>query len=215
MAGKLLPSVHVGEKVKKEATWKKLILCWRDVLNQYLKSEKRYDIPHWHIERSHTGFLAAAVWNMGGVALEEYSVERRRIKRRKRRSGKSGRCDLYFHVAGLDCSVEAKHDWTGEDSDKCERRIKRKLGAAKRQLCELPAKERASCGLAVCWAVPYLQSDAKNDTEVLERIASRFEDADSIVAVYHVPLKDRQVCEREYDKQHTHPGVVFIGRFIW
>jgi len=217
MAGHLI-KVHIGKRIIKphQNTWRLLVKRWADILNKYLKRENEEDIPQWHIERSHTGFLAAAVWTMGGVALEEYAVERRPAKNRRRRKAHApGRCDLYFNVSNLNCSIEAKHDWAEGTPQERIKRIKRKLNLASKQLQDLHPKEQAEAGMAVCWVVPYLKSDGKNHVEFLKEIAGKFEDDTSIVAIYHVPIKEREYCEDKYDKGHTYPGVIWVGRQQW
>ncbi len=64
-------------------------------------------IPRWwYHERTSVGFLAAAAWSVGGVALEEYSTIKTRDGKKYR-----GRCDLYVRLGSppKELLVEAKH----------------------------------------------------------------------------------------------------------
>src|SRR6266478_8051718 len=83
--------------------FKKLMLVHQD----YIDGEQGLDCPYWYSERPHVGFLAAAVWQSGGTALEEYGAEK--IKERK---SNRGRCDIYMRTknkTAFEC--EAKRLW--------------------------------------------------------------------------------------------------------
>jgi len=67
---------EIGANVPEPGTWQRLLFHWCAVLNRYFEWEGEDDLPHWHNERAQIGFLAAAVWRMGGVALEEYCTDR-------------------------------------------------------------------------------------------------------------------------------------------
>jgi hypothetical protein len=88
LSGKLLPNV-----------WQK----WLEVTCAYSKSLENKEGVWWYRERTWIGFIAAAVWKLDGVALEEFSAEKI-----GRKHGK-GRVDLYFRLAGENFIAEAKH----------------------------------------------------------------------------------------------------------
>jgi hypothetical protein len=93
-----------------------LLRAWIRAQNHYLKMLNHEDFPWAYNERASLSLLAAAAWKSGGVALEEYSVEKRRLRadgqRRKIDRYKMGRCDLYIQLrSGLEMLFEAKHAW--------------------------------------------------------------------------------------------------------
>jgi hypothetical protein len=61
------------------------------------------DWPYWYKERTQVGFLAAAVWQAGGTALEEY--------RKDKAHGSKGRYDLWINFKGRGFECEAKWGW--------------------------------------------------------------------------------------------------------
>jgi hypothetical protein len=94
-----------------------LLTQWLKLLEQYGECWKWEDCAWYHRELSSLSFFAGAVWTLGGLVLQEYSIE-------KRIDGKatSGRCDLYFGLPEADGSyanfdAEAKHDWYVLDSN--------------------------------------------------------------------------------------------------
>ncbi len=73
------------------------------------------DAPWWYNERASLSVFAGAIWRAGGFAFEEYSDEKREIRKRSRTLGSEypGRVDLYFNWAGCDFVAEAKFIWSG------------------------------------------------------------------------------------------------------
>ena len=78
--------VYLVEKICREWSWK--------------------DCPWWYTERALVGTLAAATWYARGVALEEYSNQRRSGAERY-----LGRCDLYLSMGTTKFIIEAKICW--------------------------------------------------------------------------------------------------------
>jgi|HubBroStandDraft_6_1064221.scaffolds.fasta_scaffold859406_1 hypothetical protein len=85
-----------------------------DVLEYWLKAQCKYakrvkgDTAFgWHYrERTCIGFLAAGVWLMGDVALEEFGSN----KRNKEKKASYGRCDLWMRLGGNRAFfIEARH----------------------------------------------------------------------------------------------------------
>ena len=84
------------------AALKPLLTEWVAVIRHYIERVDG-DLPFWHAERPQVGFLSAAVWRLGGAALEEFGTK-------KVLDGEdySGRNDLWFILDGLKVWVEAK-----------------------------------------------------------------------------------------------------------
>lgn len=82
------------------------------VVKQWQRSIVRYcdahpkDGPYWYNERTNISLLAAGAWQSGAIALEEYTASKRR-----HRSLKDCRCDLYIRLKKRDAQIEAKHWW--------------------------------------------------------------------------------------------------------
>ena len=218
MPGQLLLE-HVGNKLPHKPTWEKLVKAWGVVLDRYLQHEEGLDIPHWNTERSLTGFLAAAVWIRDGVALVEYATERHEENSDDKQATVSkGSCDLYIHLDDLDCAIEAKQDWPSDSSNENINRIRQQLKSADDQLDTLPkGKDQASVGMAICWVVPKLDPNAPNEEDVLKKLADAYIKSDHVVAIYHVPRKERASLKDEEAENdgRRYPGVILVGRRIW
>jgi hypothetical protein len=82
----------------------------QDILQKWLITQSRYagkvkgDYSWNYRERTCIGFLAAATWLSGGVALEEWKTEKK-----KGRHTCYGRCDLWIRHMRTDFFIEAKH----------------------------------------------------------------------------------------------------------
>lgn len=85
------------------------------VLKKYLELNKFFldelkgeDCPWLYGERANTGIFAASVWEVGEIALEEYSADKSR-KGVNRTQKYLGRNDLYFKIGRKQYVAEAKH----------------------------------------------------------------------------------------------------------
>jgi len=81
-----------------------LLKGWISVIHKYLKYCNWQDCQWWHTERASISSLAAAAWQIGGIAIQEYAVE----KGTKKESW-SGQCDLYFDIGNQKFACEGKH----------------------------------------------------------------------------------------------------------
>jgi hypothetical protein len=89
--------------------WEKVLHAWFQVSAQYIRAVTPYEVdtPWWYNERASIGFLAAAIWRAGGVALEEFATDKATSPGRR---GK-GRGDLYAVIDGCELYAEAKQVW--------------------------------------------------------------------------------------------------------
>jgi len=89
-----------------------LLLEWVWVNKHSAKEWEWNDCPWWYNERASLSTLAGAVWNVGGVVLEEYAS-----KKRSREGKYSGRCDLYFQIGKTEFIAEAKQCWLSTEKN--------------------------------------------------------------------------------------------------
>lgn len=100
-------NVRPGNLVElEEVLWE-----WTVTQQRSFRVWEREDAPWWYGERASISVLAGAIWRSGGIALEEYSVEKAKSAIGSHKDIKSGRNDLYFHVGGADFILEAKSYW--------------------------------------------------------------------------------------------------------
>lgn len=83
---------------------KPVLKKWCGLNRVYINKTAR-DCPWWYNERASISILAAAAWESGYPALEEFSTEKRKTKRN---GHEPGRCDLMIRVGSQDFQFEAK-----------------------------------------------------------------------------------------------------------
>lgn len=202
---------------------------WQNLLWRYSEEVKK-DVAYWYNERANVSLLAAAVWTLGGVAIEEFTVNRRRsaVGSQDQRSSRQGRCDLWFQICNF---LEAKTVWPNDskDADAFKRILKRKLKEAKRQLKTLPEDEIKDAHglLAVCFVVPEVnQTESPNGSiNSFYNLASSalcqpsrkksFENK-YFVAAYEVTREGEEtgkLSPPRYDDFY-YPGVVLVGVLV-
>jgi hypothetical protein len=69
--------------------------------------------PFWYGERPLIGFLTAAIWAKGGIAIEEFAADKRARKRDSLTKPRLGRGDLYFRIGRREGNVEFKMHYVG------------------------------------------------------------------------------------------------------
>jgi hypothetical protein len=85
---------------------RKVLSAWIRLNNQYFTSLRGRDAAWWYNERAALSIFAAAAWNAGGVALEEFSTRKGRGQ-----SEGPGRCDIYFKIGSSEFAGESKMTW--------------------------------------------------------------------------------------------------------
>ncbi len=119
----------------------------RLVHQRYMDAGMNRDCPYWYSERPHTGLLAAAVWQKGGTALEEFEADK--IRERKRRPG---RCDLYIRINSTAFECEAKRLWLNLAGKKLCQKVNDWLNWAVADVKKLQSRK----GLALCFVTPVI-----------------------------------------------------------
>jgi len=117
---------------------KKVLTNWFEVTTDYASEWSWKDVHWWYGERTAIGFLAAAVWKSGGVALEEYRTK-------KKSKTTPGRCDLHFRLArNASYIVEAKKltVWITDKSEKSMNKIREALDLAHKDATRLTEPEK-------------------------------------------------------------------------
>lgn len=100
----------VGPLPKLRSLW----ASWLKVQEKYGRELQWRDATWLYNERASLSALAAAAWDAGGIALEEFSTDKVSLGRRSRRpthGSVRGRCDLYVSLHGREFLIEAKLVW--------------------------------------------------------------------------------------------------------
>ena len=138
-----------------------------DVFSQWFSLIERYnqqrpdDVPWWYNERASLSFFAGAVWNSGGIALEEYSTG----KSHKKESW-PGRGDLYIKIKEEEYVIEAKQVWTSMSSraQKTKEKVEAALLRARRDAGKTNSWGARRLGLV--FVIPYIKRCKESEFKV-------------------------------------------------
>ena len=82
--------------------WIQFFKAWElSILRYYERTD--HDLPWWYTERANISLLAAAAWLCGGIALEEYPIEKGFCG-----DNYEGRADLYLTIGEEGYAIEGK-----------------------------------------------------------------------------------------------------------
>lgn len=87
--------------------WVQVFIRWKNALQSYSGATRGQDEGFAYAERPNVGFLSGAIWMEGGVALQEYKVQKQDPN--DRRFHYDGRADFWVKVGTRRYSLEAKH----------------------------------------------------------------------------------------------------------
>ncbi len=190
---------------------------WQPLLEEWAKGLVRFanlvDLPGWYPERSQTGFLAAAVWRLGGkaCAVEEYIWSGRESK-------EDSPIDLWFQVDGYSICVEAKKRTLNEASDND--KVRKALDLAQSQL-EGRDHTQANLGMAICFAALNVQpsgspeQDCEHVRQLGQVLAEEWKPPKHVVGISWIPAKIRQERRHVGRRQRFPLGLALVGRVVW
>jgi len=70
------PTGYIEKSDRVPSYWEKLCTQWAKMIQRYCRDTNCQDPPYLHNERANVGFIAAAAWAVGKIALEEYHSRR-------------------------------------------------------------------------------------------------------------------------------------------
>ena len=178
---------------------------WFSVMEKYCKVGSWDDVPWWYNERPLLSLFAAAVWNSGGIALEEYSISKSHKKERW-----SGRGDLYVKIKRKQYVIEAKQVWSpmGARAQKPNAKIEKALFDARHAAGE--TKSWGAKRLGLVFAVPYLPNSEQDNLK--ERINYWLECVKSIEGSSMAWIFSEEVSDWFQYKGYLYPGIVILLR---
>jgi hypothetical protein len=163
------------------------------------------DLPWYYHERAQIGFLAAAVWRIGGTALEEW-----RTDKVLNGSARNGRGDLWIQIQGRRCwHIEAKHRHVrlGRTPKASLGRVRTLLRRACLDATAVPAG-RGERRIGIVFIVPVIgQSDT---AEAARRLAAWFKAVERVPAASVAGSFDRRQLQF-VSKGDVHPGIVLLA----
>jgi hypothetical protein len=149
-------SSEIGKHEKRGLT--PLLKSWQSAQREYnaIHTGPDSDFAWNYHERACVGFLAAAAWRIGGVALEEW----RTCKGHGRKTSK-GRCDLYLHTKEVSFHIEAKRLWINVNSPERIDFVQNMLESAQGDCGPLQCNDQEKLG--VLFVTPYFEKDNRRN----------------------------------------------------
>jgi len=148
--------------------FKGLLLEWTWLNKHIAQAWNWEDCPWWCNERASLSTLAGAVWNIRGIALEEYASCKLKSKKESR-----GRCDLYFRLKRNGYVAEAKLCWLrpGAPVESMSEQIRKCLSNACVDASKnSPSLYRDETLLGIAFVVPRIPQQKIEDGNVGEQI---------------------------------------------
>ena len=168
------------------------------------------DCVWWYTERALVGTLAAAAWQCGGQALEEYSEDKGRGAKRY-----TGRCDLYLYSRSTDFVAEAKLAWCeiGAQSESGMSSAANGLRDARKAARKLNGG--ADKRIAIAFAVP--RYPARQSSQGEKRLSEwqanfrkHFSSGEAGALAWIFPTTTRTLTHEKY----VYPGVALVAEEI-
>lgn len=187
--------------------WERLLRNWIKLMDRYLAETK--DLPYWHGENANTGFLAAAAWESGGVAIEQIYVERKKGKSR-------GHSDLQISFKkDYIFTIEAKRDETSK-VDKIEGNIRNKLDEARQNLVDLDVGYRSKHLVSICFCFPRINKEKRDKfskEEFIKKVTEIFKKEKNVMVVSYFPKPDiKKMTSPEYKSKVVYFGILLVVR---
>jgi len=182
-------------------------------MDHYVKVS-RGDLPYWWNEAGNVSFFAAAAWKIGGVAIQEYCVDRGQERPSK------GRSDLRLHIPrlALECAIEAKVNWA-TNVETVLKDVRASISQASGQLKALRKDAcRAPVGIALCFVCPLVRSSLDGQP-IFKGLLHAFESERGVdpvfLAVYEPPVGVQLEDEDSTYGKYFYPGVALWGQVVW
>ena len=179
---------------------------WIDLNLKYAKDQRWLDCPWWYKERAAVSLVAAAVWQAGGHALEEYTTSKRSYEGPYR-----GRGDLYFKIGSRRFIAEAKFRYIhlGRRSKNAKQSFKKLLREAKKSVKDNDATT-GHTRLGFLFLSPRIPKDWSRQ-EIQDTIEYSKALADSTKPDAHARVFPDQGLKLQFNKS-VFPGTILLVR---
>jgi hypothetical protein len=176
---------------------------WIRINRLYCKRASWKDCAWWNNERALTGILAASVWTLGEVSLEEYVTP-------KTRKGKqwTGRCDLYMNIGGIKfaCEVKQKFLMPKNHLNDDVKSVKRDFDWACDNARDLHPREGRRLG--ICFVTPRFPRSRIPYDSYLESFLTSLQKLEYDAIAWWFPPQARKL--KWLENNRTFPGVIIL-----
>ncbi len=202
----------------------KLFRTWHQILTWY--EDETGDFPYWYLERTNIGHLALAVYQLGGVPVQEFSCVKG-----KGGGDSSGRADLYMSIPtgrrrpkNIEVNIEAKQHWCSVRFNEHSRSsLGTSLASAVQDCRNLKDTAwKADLGAGIVFILPYSKSMPSNRAELrklvkafTQSVSDESERLGASFLAFHYPsVATLEKISRDSLKYDWCPGIAVIGKFI-
>lgn len=205
--------ISIGSDLPGHA-WEVFLQKWFELMDRFINVEqdnqRDVDLPYWHNEYSNAGNLAAVAWALGGVALQECSVN----KGQEENATTKGRCDLWIRIPalGFEYVLETKFAWVPTLSA-AHNAFKRLSEFGSNQIRNYSTGMKKCPRMTACFLSVYSQSeaDAREILRDLRRDYDQRQQPTSLLAIYEPPLGTR-IDYEENGRKDFYPGVALLAQ---
>jgi hypothetical protein len=181
---------------------------WIDLNIEYMEHYKFEDCMFWYNERTNVSALAGAVWQLGGLALEEYSAEKM-----AKQSRYSGRRDLFFTWHDQSYLCEAKCQWLKyrRGAEPKTEDYSSSLSEALTDLeCSIKGGTDAKHGLALVFIVPYGHK-APIEPTAADKLLEAIRTDSKVDFSAYIGLTEKTIIAKKSNNHYQ--DVILIGQY--
>ena len=186
---------------------------WKNMIKELAHQWAPNDVPWWHTERTLAGLFASSVWRCGGLAIEEYTAEKKVRKRKPIK--KTGRGDLWFQIENKSFLAEAKKRYRSLDGKINERSTKMKAGLRKalKDVVRTHRYDKNEKRLGIYFWVPWrLKSKGEPTDSQIRAWVRELHNIKNAAIALTFPRMARRVKDKDQSngKWYYYPGVVML-----
>lgn len=187
---------------KELAHWVPLLEEWLVVIERFSRLRGGGDSPFGYRERSNVGFIAAAAWRSGFVALNEF---------KHKKKSNHGRADLLIQSSEWIEIIEAKFDWI-DLNENFGKKLEKLRALARKDARDSfrPKIHDRALGLAVGGGKAKCERGRVNDA--IEQALDSCSELQSAFFAYCFPKPER-TTETNKKNEYT-PGVILVGDVV-
>jgi hypothetical protein len=171
-----------------------ILKSWLELQVRYRRLSGQDDVTWIYGERASLSILAAAAWHSGGIALEEFSTDKKPIVKGSELpidTSAHGRCDLFISIRGRDFLIEAKPSWPSLRGE-AKARVAKTLGVATADARRTSTYSGAR-RLAAVLVAPHLpRAHAADSTRLVRQFVTDLESFPGCAAAWFFPSATRQ-----------------------
>ncbi|MBO0613927.1 hypothetical protein [Thiothrix fructosivorans] len=195
-----------GKSKGKLRHWSVLFEKWSQGIDLYIDVTDG-DVPYFYKERASVSFLAAAAWQCGWVAMQEFETEKRKPKGRYK--AWKGRCDLFICSENRSDFIEAKYKQLSLNSKNLVENLDKVLADAVSDAHDSKCRQDINA-VGVAFIPFYAHSKHEHEIDALvEEAISQIKITEADAWAWCFPDSMRRVAS---DNDYLNPGMIMLAK---